>query len=55
MLRESREVDALTRNVQGLFARVIGLVPYLPEELQLAAANVEDPSALCTSSRRRCA
>jgi ATP-dependent Lon protease len=33
--------------VQGLFARVIGLVPYLPEELQIAAANVEDPSALC--------
>jgi ATP-dependent Lon protease len=44
---ESREVEALTRNVQNLFARVIALVPYLPEELQLAAANVEDPSALC--------
>ncbi len=44
---ESREVEALTRNVQGLFARVIGLVPYLPEELQIAAANVDDPSALC--------
>ena len=47
VLEESREVEALTRNVQGLFARVIGLVPYLPEELQIAAANVEDPSALC--------
>jgi ATP-dependent Lon protease len=46
--RDSKEVEALTRNVQGLFARVIGLVPYLPEELQLAAANVEDPSALCS-------
>ena len=46
-LDESREVEALTRNVQSLFARVIALVPYLPEELQLAAANVEDPSALC--------
>src|SRR5712691_7338235 len=46
-LVESREVEALTRNVQGLFARVIGLVPYLPEELQLAEANVDDPSALC--------
>jgi len=46
-VEESRETEALTRNVQGLFARVIGLVPYLPEELQLAAANVEDPSALC--------
>ena len=47
VLEPSREVEALTRNVQGLFARVIGLVPYLPEELQIAAANVEDPSALC--------
>jgi ATP-dependent Lon protease len=47
VLVESKEVEALTRNVQGLFARVIGLVPYLPEELQIAAANVEDPSALC--------
>src|SRR2546425_7348929 len=46
-LEETPEVEALTRNVQGLFARVIGLVPYLPEELQLAAANVDDPSALC--------
>jgi ATP-dependent Lon protease len=47
VVAESREVEALTRNVQALFARVIGLVPYLPEELQLAAANVDDPSALC--------
>src|SRR5437763_15187942 len=46
-LEETREVEALTRNVQSLFGRVIGLVPYLPEELQIAAANVEDPSALC--------
>jgi ATP-dependent Lon protease len=45
-LEESREVEALTRNVQNLFGRVISLVPYLPEELQIAAANVEDPSAL---------
>jgi ATP-dependent Lon protease len=47
VLEESREVEALTRNVQGLFARIIGLVPYLPEELQIAVANVDDPSALC--------
>jgi ATP-dependent Lon protease len=42
----SREVEALVRNVQSLFGRIIGLVPYLPEELQLAATNVDDPSAL---------
>ncbi len=47
ILLETPEVEALTRNVQGLFARIIGLAPYLPEELQLAAANVDDPSALC--------
>ena len=47
VIEETREAEALTRNVQNLFARVIGLVPYLPEELQIAAANVEDPSALC--------
>jgi ATP-dependent Lon protease len=46
-LEETREVEALTRNVQTLFARIIALVPYLPEELQLAAANVDEPSALC--------
>jgi ATP-dependent Lon protease len=47
VLPDTPEVEALTRNVQGLFARIIGLVPYLPEELQLAAGNVDDPSALC--------
>jgi len=46
VVEESRELEALTRNVQGLFARMIGLVPYLPEELQIAAANVENASAL---------
>src|SRR5206468_2835117 len=46
-LEETKELEALTRNVQSLFGRIIGLVPYLPEELQIAAANVDDPSALC--------
>jgi ATP-dependent Lon protease len=46
-VEESRELEALTRNAQGLFARIIGLVPYLPEELQIAAANVDDPGQLC--------
>src|SRR5664279_3962055 len=45
-LEETPELEALTRNVQGLFGRIIALVPYLPEELQLAAATVDDPSAL---------
>jgi ATP-dependent Lon protease len=46
VLPDSPEVEALTRNVQQQFAQIIGMTPYLPEELQLAAANVEEPSAL---------
>jgi ATP-dependent Lon protease len=46
LVPESPEVEALTRNVQQQFAQIIGMTPYLPEELQLAAANVDDPSAL---------
>jgi ATP-dependent Lon protease len=41
-----KEVDALARNVETLFSRIIALVPYLPDELQLAAANADDPSSL---------
>ena len=44
---ESPELEALLRNAQGLFGRIIGLAPYLPEELQIAAANVDDASGLC--------
>jgi ATP-dependent Lon protease len=45
-VEETPELEALTRNVQMLFGRVIGSVPYLPDELELAAANVDDPAAL---------
>jgi ATP-dependent Lon protease len=41
-----KEVEALARNVEALFGRIISLVPYLPEELELAAANADSPSAL---------
>ena len=46
VVEESKELEALTRNVQNLFGRIIAAVPYLPEELQIAAANVDDPTAL---------
>ena len=46
LVKESKELEALTRNVQMQFGRIVGLVPYLPAELELAAANVDDPSAL---------
>src|SRR5262249_25195639 len=45
-LEESPELEAITRSVQTEFGRLISLVPYLPSELELAAANVDDPSAL---------
>ena len=40
--RRRSELEALLRNAQGLFGRIIGLAPYLPEELSIAAANVDD-------------
>jgi ATP-dependent Lon protease len=46
VVKESKEVEALTRTVQNQFARVVELVPTLPDELQLAAANIDDPSVL---------
>src|SRR5207245_5435621 len=33
-VEENTELEALTRNVQNLFSRIVELVPYLPEELQ---------------------
>jgi ATP-dependent Lon protease len=42
----AKETEALARNVEALFGRIISLVPYLPDELQLAAANAENPSGL---------
>ncbi|HEY1273732.1 MAG TPA: endopeptidase La [Thermoleophilaceae bacterium] len=46
VLVPSPELEALRRNVQATFSRIIEEVPYLPEELQLALANLEDPAEL---------
>jgi ATP-dependent Lon protease len=43
---ESAELEALMRNVQQTFSSIVESNPYLPEELQLAIANIDDPSAL---------
>jgi ATP-dependent Lon protease len=45
---EGPELTALMRNVQQTFTRIIEEVPYLPEELQMAVANLEEPSALAS-------
>ncbi|MFL5903722.1 MAG: endopeptidase La [Solirubrobacteraceae bacterium] len=46
LLRESPELTALERNVQQTFTEIIQHVPYLPEELQMAVANLDDAAAL---------
>ncbi len=46
VLDSSPELEALTRNVQRTFTEIIEQIPYLPEELQLAVTNIDDPSAL---------
>ncbi len=46
VVRQSNELTALMRNVQQTFTDIVTQVPYLPEELQIMVANVEDPSAL---------
>src|SRR3954447_24050027 len=43
---ESTELTALVRNVQQLFTEIVEQLPYLPEELQIAVANLDDPIAL---------
>jgi ATP-dependent Lon protease len=46
VVEETPELAALVHNVQRTFSEIVEQVPYLPEELQLAVANVEDPSGL---------
>jgi ATP-dependent Lon protease len=45
-IEPSPELEALHRNVQTTFSRIIEEVPYLPEELQIAVTNLDDPSEL---------
>jgi ATP-dependent Lon protease len=46
IVRPSDELEALHRNVQAMFSQIIAEVPYLPEELQIAVTNLEDPAEL---------
>jgi ATP-dependent Lon protease len=46
VVNQSPELVALMRNVQQTFSDIVQHVPYLPEELQVMVANVEDPGAL---------
>ena len=42
----SPELEALSRNVQRTFSEIVEQIPYLPEELQMAIANIDDPATL---------
>jgi ATP-dependent Lon protease len=46
VVEDGAELEALTRNVQNTFSEIIEQIPYLPEELQLAVANLDEPAAL---------
>jgi ATP-dependent Lon protease len=46
IVKQTPELVALMRNVQQTFSSIVEEVPYLPEELQVMVANVDDPSAL---------
>ncbi|MHB1569164.1 MAG: endopeptidase La [Solirubrobacteraceae bacterium] len=45
-LRQSDQLQALARNVQRTFSSIVEQVPYLPEELQVMVANIDDPVLL---------
>ncbi len=46
ILEPTPELEALRRNVQNTFAQIIEQTPYLPEEMAVALANLDDPSEL---------
>lgn len=45
-VEKSVEVEALMRNTTDLFRRLVSLAQHLPEEILMAALNVEDPRQL---------
>jgi ATP-dependent Lon protease len=40
----SVETQALLRSVSDIFGRIVGLSPHLPDELQVAVMNIDNPS-----------
>jgi len=46
VVEPSAELEALSRNVQRTFSEIVEQIPYLPEELQMAVANIDDPGTL---------
>jgi ATP-dependent Lon protease len=46
VVQSGTELEALQRNLVSVYTRIIQLVPYLPDELEMAAAGIDDPAAL---------
>ena len=46
VVEQGTELEALQRNLVSVYTKIIQLVPYLPDELEMAAANIDDPAAL---------
>ena len=46
VIEPSPELEALARNVRNTFSQIIEQTPYLPEELAVALANLDDPAEL---------
>ncbi len=43
---ETTELEALQRNLVAVYTKIVEMVPYLPDELEMAAVNIEDPATL---------
>lgn len=43
---KSIELEGLIRNAQGLFQKIVNLTPYLPDEMAIAALNIDEPEKL---------
>ena len=46
VVEQGTELEALQRNLVSVYTRIIELVPYLPDELEMAAASIDDPAVL---------
>src|SRR5450759_2589013 len=46
VMEDTVEVEALARNALNLFRQIVNLAPYLPEEILIAAMNVNEPNDL---------
>jgi len=45
-VESSIELEALIRNLLEQFAKVVSLAPYLPDDLQISAMNIQDPGKM---------